>query len=320
MGEEGNFTLRGRRGSEAQKMQALRKLHAERGVSKMRRVHDLTPPPKVLSSRPIRKVQKEIEEGGGRKVKTEIRFTSVPKVRGPIMIEGLPGVGHVGKLATEHLIEEFGAQKFADLYSPHFPHHVIVEKDGSVRLPRNSFYLAKVGGKDLIIVAGDAQAVSSEGYYEIANKILDLAERFGVKRLFALGGYATGRYTSGKPRVVVSATDPSLLKECGNLGISGGEETGSIVGTTGLLLGLGKVRGIEGICLLGETHGALIDHRSTQSVLEVLGTILGIKINTVVLEERAREVERMLAKFKREFERREAIERQKAKEELWYIG
>jgi len=83
------------------------------------------------------------------------------------------------------------------------------------------------------------------------------------------------------------------------------------------LLGLGRAKGIKGTCLLGETHGAFVDPRSTQSVLEVLGEMLGIRIDTSVLEERAREVERMVNKLKMEFERREALEGER--EEPWYI-
>jgi len=47
-----------------------------------------------------------------------------PDLRAPILIEGLPGVGNVGKLAAEHLVEQMKAVKFADIYSKHFPPQV----------------------------------------------------------------------------------------------------------------------------------------------------------------------------------------------------
>ena len=34
-----------------------------------------------------------------------------------ILIEGLPGIGHVGKLVAEHMIQEFHAVKIAELFS-----------------------------------------------------------------------------------------------------------------------------------------------------------------------------------------------------------
>ncbi|MEM2671991.1 MAG: proteasome assembly chaperone family protein [Candidatus Hadarchaeales archaeon] len=252
-----------------------------------------------------------------KEVETEVRFLKVPKLKNPVLIEGLGGAGHVGKLASEHLTNEMKAERFADLYSPHFLHHVFVEKDGSVRLPRTSFFWARVNGKDLIIVSGDGQVTSPEGQYEMVEKILEVAEKLGVKRIFALGGYPTGKQTEGKPKVVVIATDKELLKEGKGYVIPGEREIGPILGPTGLLLGLGRAKGIKGTCLLGETHGAFVDPRSTQSVLEVLGEMLGIRIDTSVLEERAREVEKMVNKLKMEFERREALEGER--EEPWYI-
>ncbi len=251
-------------------------------------------------------------------METEVRYLKVPKLREPVLIEGLGGAGQVGRLASEHLVEELKAEKFADLYSPHFLHHVFVERDGSVRLPRASFYRARVNGRDLIIVSGDGQVTSPEGYYEMVEKILEVAEKLGVKKIFSLAGYPTGKKVEGKPRVMIIATDKELLEGKEHL-IPGEGEVGPIPGTTGLLLSLGKVRGIKGACLLGETHGAFVDPRSTQSVLEVLGEILGIKIDLRVLEERAREVERVVERLRREVERREALEAAEEKEEPWYI-
>ena len=37
-----------------------------------------------------------------------------PRLKDPIFIEGLPGIGNVGKLAVEHLIEITKAIKFAE--------------------------------------------------------------------------------------------------------------------------------------------------------------------------------------------------------------
>lgn len=48
-------------------------------------------------------------------------YKEKPELKNPILIEGLPGVGNVGKLAAEHLIDEIGAKKFADIYSTDFP-------------------------------------------------------------------------------------------------------------------------------------------------------------------------------------------------------
>ncbi len=48
----------------------------------------------------------------------------------PVLIEGLPGLGLVGKIALRYLIKQLKAKKIAYLYSPHFPYFVLVNKKG----------------------------------------------------------------------------------------------------------------------------------------------------------------------------------------------
>ena len=51
---------------------------------------------------------------------------SKDEVDSPILIEGLPGIGHVGKLVAEHIIHELGAKKIAQIHSIYFPPQVII--------------------------------------------------------------------------------------------------------------------------------------------------------------------------------------------------
>jgi proteasome assembly chaperone (PAC2) family protein len=88
---------------------------------------------------------------------------------------------------------------------------------------------------------------------------------------------------------------------------------GVIVGASGLLLGLGEVRGIEGICLMGETSGYIVDPKSADSLLGVLCGLLGIEVDHTSLQERAEDMEQAIEKI------REA-EEAKSREELNYIG
>jgi uncharacterized protein len=249
-----------------------------------------------------------------------VKFISKPKLKKPILIEGLPGMGYVGKLAAEHLVAELHAVKFAEIYSPHFPHHVYIEESGIARPVKNEFYSACTDKKDMIILVGDVQAISPEGHYEVMGKILDVAEEFNVEQLFALGGYATGRHSRGKPKVVGVVSHPELVDEYREHDVVIEEGGGPIIGASGLLLGLGKLRGMRGICLLGETHGMVVDNRSAQAVLEVLTHVLGIKVDMSALEKRAKETERILDKVRREIEHRERKEKRHAEEEAWYIG
>lgn len=251
---------------------------------------------------------------------TRINYISKPELDEPILLEGLPGIGHVGKLAVEHIIEELGAEKFAELYSDYFPHHILIDSDGILHSVKNEFYFMKLGDKDVIVLVGDAQATESEGHYQVTRKILDLAEEFNVDQIITLGGLATGRYSKEESRVIGVVNQPELLDKFHELGISIEEESGPIVGVSGLLLGMSKLRGIKGICLLGETHGMLVDHRSAQSVLNILSKILDFSIDTTTLSDRAKKTEEIIRKIREEERlRREKMAREEDKD-LSYIG
>ncbi len=252
-------------------------------------------------------------------LKTTILRTRKPRLKEPIFIEGLPGVGHVGKLVAEHLVEELGAKKIMEIYSPHFPPQVIVEDDGTIRLVRNEVYAYKSKGKnDLLMLVGDHQSTSNEGHYELCNVFLDIAEEFKVKRIYALGGYGVGQLVD-TDTVLGAANSKNLVKELKEYGVEfrANEPGGGIVGASGLLLGLGALRGIDAACLMGVTSGYLVDPKSAQAVLKVLSKILEIEIDMQALADRASEMEKIVAKLREMEEGKTPVT---SDEDLRYIG
>ncbi len=256
------------------------------------------------------------------KNESEFRLNKKPDLDNPVLIEGLPGIGYVGKLAVDHLVEELDAEKFGEMISPYFPHHVTVNSDGVLDLVKVNFYHAEIDGKDLVLLAGDVQATSSEGHYEVTNKILDLADHMGIDKIYALGGYATGKHSKSKPKVVGASNSDEVLEEYREKEIDIEEDSGPILGISGLLLGLGEKRDIAGYVLLGETHGMLVDHRSAQAVLESLENLLDFEVDLSKLDERAKKTEEILSRLRKEQKLREGPPggEEAGEEDLSYIG
>jgi hypothetical protein len=238
--------------------------------------------------------------------RTTIKEKMKIELKNPILVEGLPGLGMVGRIATRYLAKQLKAKKFARLYSPHFPHYVLVNKKGSVRLLRGEFYFWKNenGENDLIFFTGDRQAQTIEGQYDVASCILDFAERNGVKTVVTIGGYR--KEVEEEPKVIAASTSPELLNKALQAKAIASPAGNPIVGTAGLLLGLARLRKMDAVCLLGETRGYLPDPRAAKSVLEVLQRMLGIKIDLSRLE---REIE----KSKEIVERMQEIEERREK-------
>jgi uncharacterized protein len=243
-----------------------------------------------------------------------VNFLREEDIEAPVLVEGLPGIGHVGKLTAEHIIYELGAEKIAELYSVHFPPQVIIDEAGVTHLVNNELYRYEKDGTAILFLVGDFQSTSPEGHYILTESYLDIAQDLGVRRIYTLGGYGVGHLVE-EPRVFSAVNAEHLRTEVEAAGGSfeNAETGGMIVGASGLLLGLGALRGIEGICLMGETSGYIVDPKSADSLLSVLSRLLKVDVDPTTLQQRAEDMEQILSKI------REA-EEAKGREDLNYIG
>jgi uncharacterized protein (TIGR00162 family) len=249
----------------------------------------------------------------------DIDIVADPELQDPVLIEGLPGVGHVGKLVVEHLLEERESELVRRVYSEHLPPQVGIEDDGTAELACAELYALTLGEQDVLVLTGDHQAQDNVGHYRLTNAFLDVAEDFGVERVFALGGVPTGELID-EYAVLGAATTGEFVSELEDVGVEFREDepAGGIVGTSGLLLGLGDRRGVEATCLMGETSGYLVDPKSAQAVLEVLQDVIDFEVDFESLEDRADEMEDVVNKI-------EEMETQQAggigaDDDLRYIG
>jgi uncharacterized protein (TIGR00162 family) len=216
----------------------------------------------------------------------------------PILIEGLPGLGLVGKIAVRYLIKQFKAQKVAYLYSPHFPYFVLVNNKGAVRLLRGAFYFVKTGGpNDLLLFTGDSQSQTIEGQYEIADTMLDFAKKHGGQTIVTIGGYRME--VQGKPKVVVAGTDETIVNRAIAAGATVSENGSPIVGTAGLILGLARFQHIGALCMLGETRGYLPDPSAARSVVEVIKNLFNLPIDLAGIDEEISKADKMVIQLQK---------------------
>jgi uncharacterized protein (TIGR00162 family) len=205
-----------------------------------------------------------------------LRQISKPTLEKPILVQGLPGFGNVGKIAA-HLLTKFcGAKLFAELYSPSFPDYVSITSKGICHLPRYEFYAAPMEKNDFIIMTGDTQPSFDDvvAHYVICDYVLDFAKEQGCSFMVTTGGVPL---TEEKAQVYVAATSPRLALEFMEKGAVIYSK-GRIVGATGLMLGLAKERGLDGVCLLGATTGFSADRGAGFAVFKFLMKALGNEV------------------------------------------
>jgi hypothetical protein len=125
----------------------------------------------------------------------------------------------------------------------------------------------------------------------MANCVIDVGLRFGVKRIYTCAAALTRIHHTEQPKVWGVGTNQNMAEELerydlvqrGNLQISG---------LNGLLLGVAKERDIDGICLLGEvpTYAARLQNpMAALAIINTLTKLIGISIDTNELEQLAGE-------------------------------
>ena len=254
---------------------------------------------------------------------TTITIKEKVEPKNPVLIEGLPGQGMVGKIAVEYLAKQLESRKIAELYSPHFAYYVLVNKAGAVRLLRSEFHYWRNerGGNDLILLTGDTQPQTIEGQYEVADAILGFAEQNNVKMILTIGGYRTE--AKAEPQVFMSATSQELLSKASEIGVKSSPPGSPIVGTAGLLIGLAKLRNLEAACLLAETPGYLPDPKAAKSVVKVISRMLGFDVDLSGLDNEITKSEQIEERMRRIEEQRRVSENRRRRieeEKISYIS
>lgn len=216
--------------------------------------------------------------------KTIIKNKKGLKLKNPILIVGLPGIGSVGKIVVEHLRREFKAERIATLYSPSFPNQVIMTKSGRIRLVSNKFFLIRKASlpNDIVLLTGDFQALSPEGQYEVNAKIVKFFKnKLKGKFIYTIGGYVSGEERGTKPpRVFGNATDKKTIADFKKTEVLFGQSKGAIWGSAGMIIAFAKFSKVPGVCLMGETSFMDFDAAAARAVISVLSERLHLKIKT----------------------------------------
>ena len=121
-------------------------------------------------------------------LETKIFSEKKPKLKNPICLVGLPGIGNIGRIAIGYMVTMLKAKKFAELYSPYFFPFVMIHNN-MVHTLRNEFYYVEGKENDLILLIGDCQTYDPKGHYEVVGAILEFLKSLNCKMVVTVGGF-----------------------------------------------------------------------------------------------------------------------------------
>lgn len=217
----------------------------------------------------------------------DIRYLREPKLSNPSMIAAWPGMGYLAKISADYLRRRLEAKLFAEVL---YYQNAIIYKKGIVELAsiKHRFYADPKN--DLIICVGDSQPPLPEEAYRLALDVVEVAKKYNVRRVYTMAAYPN-EYVD-EPQVYGVCTDEPLRDLLAKHGVKVLDEEGAVNGLNGILIGVSKLHGIDGICLLGDIKYANVpQHLSSKAVLEKLTSILELEIDTSQLEKRAKKID-----------------------------
>lgn len=214
----------------------------------------------------------------------------------PILVEGFPGLGLVGKIATDHLIREREMRYYASVDCEGLPSvGVYREGDRTARPPVRLYVDAEA---DLLALQSDAP-IRSDAVETVADCLTEwLATRdatpFYLSGLPADGGDARELYGVATGDAATHLADHDVARP---------PEDGLVTGPTGALLERAAHRRMDSIGLVVEANPKFPDPQAASVLLEAgIAPIAGIEVDVADLLERAEQIREQREQFARQMQ------------------
>jgi len=268
-------------------------------------------------------------------------FRQEPSLNNPDMIVGWPGIGNVGIITVETLRQAVQAEELGEIepWDFFYPNKVFINDSilTDIGFPSSRFYFKRLAERDLLFFVGEEQPATRESAYaegkrayEMANMVLDVAQKFNCRRIYTSGAAIAITHHSLSSKVWAVANNPALLSELRSYDntilmseVEGRGNQGSITGLNGLLIGTAKRRGIDGICLMGEIPDYLSRipfpyPKASKAVLDTLAKIIGVNTKYNLLDDMIVQMEVVVGDVYQQFpqEIRERLEQRKRATQL----
>jgi uncharacterized protein len=206
-------------------------------------------------------------------------------VESPYLLEGLPGVGLVGKIATDHLVSQWDMRHVASCHCEGIPDVAVYgEGEYAVRPPVRIYADAE---RNLLALQSDVP-ISPQAATEFASCVTEWLEAKEVTPIY-LTGLATGEKgdVPGLYGVATGAGGDTLREH----DISPPPESGLVSGPTGGLIAEANERGLDSVGLIVESNPQFPDPEAARAVLtNGVGPITDTEIDTDQLVEQAEEI------------------------------
>jgi uncharacterized protein len=229
------------------------------------------------------------------------------KPKNPIIINGFPGFGLVGTIASEFLLDHLKCEQIGRITDHNMPAMIAVH-EGKVVEPIGIFYNKKY---NIVIIHTVTGTQGLE--WKITDAILDVAKQLSAKEIISLEGIGSMN-VQGEPKPYCYSKNEKVLGKFKDSGCEKLKE-GIIMGATGILL-LSQEKALVSV-IFAETHSKLPDSKAAAKVIEVLDKYLDLEVDYKPLLKQAEKFE---DKLKGLMEKGQQMVKETDKKKLSYVG
>lgn len=203
----------------------------------------------------------------------------------PVLVEGLPGAGLVGKIAADHLVEEFEMTYYAAVHCDGLPNVAVYRGGGSDVRPPVRLYAESE--RDVLVLQSDVP-VSPSKSPEFAACITSWLQEQDAFPLY-LSGIAEDKGKSPELYGIATGDAESAIADAG---IVPPREGGMITGPTGALLHRAGEVGLDAVGLIVQTEANFPDPEAARAILEHgVAPIAGVDVDIDDLVAHAGEIQ-----------------------------
>ncbi|ADV65545.1 proteasome assembly chaperone family protein [Desulfurococcus mucosus] len=231
------------------------------------------------------------------------------ELEAPYLVTGYQGFGMVGYLTTRHIVRELKLQKAGFIKTRYMPEFTLYSRDRGLVYPFE-VYAGRAGGSNIVVVLHNATPAERERTM-YAEYLASLARDLGVKEVILVGGLDPSIREDEKEKYRwIPIGDTGIRLDAKLL------EDRHVIGPLALTMVFMNAYGLKGVTILSYTELYRPDPKASAVAVEVVGDILGVKIDTSSLLEEASIIEAIEAEREKV---EKAIEESERKSRLSYI-
>ncbi|MBZ6496450.1 proteasome assembly chaperone family protein [Natrinema longum] len=209
-----------------------------------------------------------------------------PELEAPTLVEGFPGVGLVGKIATDHLVEQLEMRYYASVHCEGLPRIGVYRGGDRTARPPVRLYVSEA--HDLLALQSDAP-ITSKAVESVADCLTGWIVEHGVTPIY-LSGLPAERDDEDRPDLYGIATgDGGDRLDATDVPVP--PEDGVITGPTGALINRAAQEDYGSLGLVVECNPQFPDPEAASVLLEDgIGSVADLEVDVQELIDRAEEI------------------------------